>query len=44
VRIQFEYSRGMKSKVEVQVSKEATRNTYVRVKVRDEYSIVKEVE
>lgn len=44
MRIQFEYSRGLKTKVEVVVSKDATRNTYVRVKVRDEYSIVKEVE
>ena len=44
VRVQFEYSRGMKTKMEVVVSKEAKRNTFVRVRVRDEYSIVKEVE
>jgi hypothetical protein len=30
--------------MEVAVSKDGTRNTYVRVKVRDEYSIVQEVE
>jgi hypothetical protein len=36
VRVQFEYSRGLKTKMEVVVSKEAKRNTFVRVRVRDE--------
>ena len=44
VRIQFEYKRGIKTKMEVEVSKDGTRNTFIRVLVKDEYSFGQDVE